>query len=1790
MATLSELSKKYGLESQKPKLSVVADKYGLLSEKQKKELNWQATSEAPEVGPPSSLAGPASLSDIARQSLSTMGLTLGAGSEQAALRAIPAAVDQANEPIVPNLIDPLAAPRSLIERGLGALFPEQVEELRTTADERLNDAIPGIVASEQQMSNLQKSRGNDFLGETVGDLAGTATSALPLAGAAVTGLVTRSPAAAATAARMLAPIPAIQAKAQAMLEAKRAGMTDAEAEDYSNRVTAIEYATEALVPGAGKTVAGTITKRVLGEQLSEQAATAGETLTQIATAPELAPKSVEESLERQRRTIAPALLFSSVTAPIGAKAVTEGPVKLPDTGVPAFDAGKEAAAAMLNQAASGDVSKGETAPTEIKLPEAVALPPPAATIKPRYRAKADGAGFELIPAEVEQPSTVAAPSEVAPTVNQPVESIQEPITQIEQPEVNQPVEAVTSPSINSASIQAEAPKTPEVDLGALLRERNERSMKETGAPLKPEEVDTIVRSQAAKAEGVPAASIATSPMDYMRTEALDEAISPERAKAINESIRTRMKEDTGIRKVLDQELAKGPGQGSIRAVLNSVITADSSNTYQRALASRLSDVAESLGISIVGAEIDPVTGEATRTPKASNLGAYSAIDNAIRITTANPETVIHEVVHGISKGILNDTELQAKNPQIKLAVNDMKSMLSEVQFDMQSKPTLLASYPKLQSDLLKHGTLNIDEFFTMSMTNPELQTYLASIPSKADPKKSVWQSIKDILKRLLGLGRVEGTLLDRALDRGFEVVDFASANPKETKIATKRQGERIKERIIQERRDETRYLEAEELKKSDPKAALRKILGLDNQELETAKPTTEASPKKRKVPVNRGKVVEGAKRILSAQAGRMFGKDFDKSRNEILAGKEAGQRVYMNFAKAGYNKLSKENKKRVDLAVDGKADISDLSPKMQAAVKDYRNRVMTEQLRLAFQTNDEKTKKMLYDSIARGDWSTRAFAAFDLKPDSIDTVLYFMHQAQGGDKPYWLWKQERNSPELVAGLKSVFEGIVIPDVDTLSDKEKGKLASFYELKGTEEEIDAALRKERARLGGDEESQVYNLIRELSDPLGKDQDMVRVEKKAALDLTILKHRKDVPKALREFWGEFTEAPLKGAMTIARITKLTAQQKMLNSIATDGRGSYLFAPGEKTPKGFTKALPNSEALGSLAGMVTRPDIAAQLETLVKASSSETMGDWEEAVKATWALLGKVIGPTKVVKTVWNVPTAIANIVSATSMLPNFYMRGAAMGMPIQSLGDTMVAFRDAVMDAAGRLDEGRAVKLLSAGLSREGVQIGELNEMIQHFEWDAQNKNSSKAAQLPRRLIRGVQNAAGGFSTFYQIPDNVLRLQAAAIEFAIQKKLNPNITPDAAFEIAADRAKNMVPTWSRASPLVRKIGTALGNFPTFISEVFRTTAWQLAYGYNDLVMGIKTGNKQLAYYGAVQLAGTAMQFKLMSAFVPMAMAAAFGFDDEEGEEKTKALEEIVPDYHRGNSVQTMHVDPKTLKTIYTNTDRMDFLGPINTLLGRIALADDFNESMGEGFGWASDVLGVGPGLKAWSAALTGRDEYDRALSDEERVSTLMGAYEPGTVGWFQRADDMERRGVDARVVKAARMGLPVYEVDTKATMKSAAFDFKSKIADADAILRRNFGKYKYSGKALDVATPEEQKELFVNYLVAERQAFTDLSDKIQAAKTLYGDTVTTRSKLFDILKETKVSPKYRQNILEGKFESKMLSEDFLKGEMEDAIRKDPSKKAEIQKDFRERTKALREFRRDFKELLNEQEGED
>lgn len=884
--------------------------------------------------------------------------------------------------------------------------------------------------------------------------------------------------------------------------------------------------------------------------------------------------------------------------------------------------------------------------------------------------------------------------------------------------------------------------------------------------------------------------------------------------------------------------------------------------------------------------------------------------------------------------------------------------------------------------------------------------------------------------------------------------------------------------------------------------------------------------------------------ILSWKGGNKFANEFERAKLEGATGDFLAQRSAALFDKAGFKKLSDNQKEVVRAALNGdKAAEAALSPKAREAVRFTRDEITNYQSQLAgmgVKMDGKDLSGMLYDSMAKDDYTTRAYGVYEIKPTSLEEIRYAVSSDARSGKPFWRWRQEKHNPQAVKGLTDYIEKNLIDPNSNRSPQE----------------------------------QVEDLLNQLADPKGFSGSNVEVVRQAARDSSILKARENVPKPIREYWGEFKDPRLQAAYTLSRLGTLTAKQGLLTRLAKEGDGKHFFEEGSQ-PKGYTAKLPENSDYGPLAGKMTRPDIARQLESQVGIEKATPGHIQNQVLMSAFDHYANLSAKAKVAKTVLSFATGAVNAMANVSLVAKVSVQHALMG---QFLGipDFAKASSAIAKDFLGKLDTETGKMLISKGIIRDSAQYGELRKVRSRIEREAAREGSGKVAGAASKVADAGANVFQKIADLYQTPDNFSRAMFFFGEMTIQKKLHPKWTEQQVIEYAANKARDEVPTWGRASPTVKATSRAMGNFATWSGEVIRSYKNQVKNATNDMVHGETPAIK---YYGFSQLAATSASIALAQTLVPAVISSMFGFDTDD-KKKNEAVSKLAPEYFGGDTLSVADADPKSGKIVFLNSTRLDPSAPFHQLWNREMSALKEDRSIPEAtWGWIKDsFLTPGPAPQAVGTAVTGKDKFDRALAPDERAKAVVDAFKPGSAVTLEKIEKLKKRSVDQRVIDATKVGLPLYELDTSRAMTYATMDFSESVKDYRAQFNRGYG-------AAD-ATPEDQKSKYAEFLKNEKEAFDKLQRQVKALQTIFGEKEGKEIAL-DAFKEAKLDKDYLRAIEKGTFVPNPIedSKTFLDRQERNAIYADPSREKEIRKDFNERRQQLTRYRRNYQSLLDQ-----
>lgn len=137
------------------------------------------------------------------------------------------------------------------------------------------------------------------------------------------------------------------------------------------------------------------------------------------------------------------------------------------------------------------------------------------------------------------------------------------------------------------------------------------------------------------------------------------------------------------------------------------------------------------------------------------------------------ETVLHELVHAVTQTAVHVGSLvKNRGTEIHTLVGDLRSLHDRIidHFNARVKSGAeLTEFERRGYNQMHNALKNPDELLAWGLTNPEMQTYLESIPYQAS---TLWNSFVDAIRRFLGLSPKADTALSEVLRVADSLLEF----------------------------------------------------------------------------------------------------------------------------------------------------------------------------------------------------------------------------------------------------------------------------------------------------------------------------------------------------------------------------------------------------------------------------------------------------------------------------------------------------------------------------------------------------------------------------------------------------------------------------------------------------------------------------------------------------------------------------------------------------------------------------------------------------------------------------------------------------------------------------------------------------------------------------------------------------------------------------------------------------------------------------------------------------------
>lgn len=493
--------------------------------------------------------------------------------------------------------------------------------------------------------------------------------------------------------------------------------------------------------------------------------------------------------------------------------------------------------------------------------------------------------------------------------------------------------------------------------------------------------------------------------------------------------------------------------------------------------------------------------------------------------------------------------------------------------------------------------------------------------------------------------------------------------------------------------------------------------------------------------------------------------------------------------------------------------------------------------------------------------------AGDLKgavDQNIGTYLHRSYRIFDGDE--WQDFIRSNKPEAVAirnKAENLFTGYVKAQKAT-------EYARDMRAAGTPVTRKAAL----SHVAGLDVSEEVNLM--LNDYLavadGSVVDTIRGRLPGQKNQSIIKVRGDIPKEIRDLWGQQDDASVNFAKTYASIATFLENNKFLNSVLEDGLANgYLWKEGVSAgirPAGYVEVVGSegAKSMAPLAGVYGPPELR------------DAFQDYFNPIVQDW--LGTLTTAAMKAKTVYSIGAIVRNFLGNPAFM---LFNGNIFG----SLGNSASLATANLRKLGTKEQRERVARYTELGILGDNVGPGVLKELSDRAKKIGDSGITfSDAIKYGDKKIKPIREA---FEGVYSGVDDFWKIYAFESEVAKMKWANPGMSTDEAERKSAEIVRNTVPTYSESPAIVRdllknKAGKFIAPFITFTTEVIRVTGGAA----KQTVTELRSSNPRERAIGAARLAGM-MAVAALPGVLSNASKALFGYDDEDEEALRRGLPE-------------------------------------------------------------------------------------------------------------------------------------------------------------------------------------------------------------------------------------------------------------------------------------------------------------
>ncbi len=615
------------------------------------------------------------------------------------------------------------------------------------------------------------------------------------------------------------------------------------------------------------------------------------------------------------------------------------------------------------------------------------------------------------------------------------------------------------------------------------------------------------------------------------------------------------------------------------------------------------------------------------------------------------------------------------------------------------------------------------------------------------------------------------------------------------------------------------------------------------------------------------------------------------------------------------------------------------------------------------------------------------------------------------------------------------------------------------------------------------------------------------KLGAKDLSILKHRKNIPDELRALWGEFRDPIVNYANSVGKMTNMVANHQFLKRVMKEGLGKILFR--QPTGEHVVKLTdPGNESMRPVDGLYTTPEIKRAFEAEFK--KADLPGYLQAYMKA--------LATAKMSKVIFSHTGQMRNFLSNVMLaVRNGYWR----------VGQLPQAMKDVASDSAE--SRARWRRLVELGVVGEELNYRDFADTVKDATTSrsAFDRTSGTAEGMFGSMLKSAKGLA---EKMYRYGDSFWKVYAFENEMSRYKKAHPELTQDQLERHVADIVRNTMPTYSKVPEGVKNLRRLpfIAPFVSFQAEVIRTTYNSMRLAFRELA------DSKTAAIGATRLAGLVAAAAIPSA-IAMWLRGIQGIDAD----KEKKIRRFLPEYQKESQLYFVGSD-KDGKPQYVDASRFDphaYIG--DAVLAAVRHRDDPDKGYKDVLNelakpFVSEELLVRPIL---DVARNKKEPGGQVYNPEDSTRSQAGdiadrlaePFKPGgwgpakrlVMGLTGKTDQKTGRGVsEADAIRENASGVRFETLRVEETLAGLAHGFNQKTESAARMTNELI-------RAKGAVTEQEMAAAATRTADGRKRAFEDFAKDVEAAL----ETGVPREKVIKILKDAGVSQVEIAHILRG-----------------------------------------------------------